>query len=187
MTKMSWKVCCGAKEGGKNVCSSKFLPGDGEEITRNRRCTGVCVCLCVMGQERLGKIRNKKEEGGCWGPCTPLGLPCMLIRNTRFLPPEFIITGADSLGWPEALHQHTYPTGCQHVSNLFFSSLSLSFNVSFNSQMTLSTTGPTVSESWAHPRAAWHHPLCPAAWLTDLGLSCSLVHVRRGEMFHSDL
>ena len=130
---MSWKVCCGAKEGGKNVLflqvSSRRRRGD---YKKQKVCVRVCVrerererkSEYVRGWERLGKIRNKKEEGGCRGPCTPLGLPCMLIRNTRFLPPEFIITGADSLGWPEAQHQRTYPTGCQHIGNLFLSSLS---------------------------------------------------------------
>ena len=40
----------------KMSCSSKFLPGEGEEITRNRRC--VCVCVC----EREREIEREREE-----------------------------------------------------------------------------------------------------------------------------
>lgn len=73
----------------------------------------------------------------------------MLIRNTRSFPPKFIITGADSLGCPEAQHQHTYPTGCQQISNLFFFPSPLSFNVPLNSTTDLTVKAePSSSQSW---------------------------------------
>lgn len=110
-----------------------ILAEEGEGITSNRK---------FMDVWDWGKKKNKNEEKGCW---VPLRLPCKLIRNRKPFPPKFIFTGADGLGWPEALDYSMYPTVCcQQISTS-------SFLIFPQIQPSLSTTGSTV---WAEHLAA---------------------------------
>lgn len=138
----------------KMSCSSDLLLGERQGDYKKQK-VHWCECVCVWKRQRkIGK--NKKEEKRCWGPFTLLGLPYMLIRNTRSFPPEFIITGADSLEWPGA---HTYPTVCQQISNLCSFSFSLLMFPPIHKQLSTPQSW-TLQQSQAHPRAAWHLFLC---------------------------
>lgn len=103
------------------------------------------------------------------------GVALCVNQKHKVSPLKFIITGADGLRWPEAQHQHTYPTGCQHISKLFF------FHLIFLCSLQPTNCSQhhrawTLQPSQADPRAAWHGLICPAAWQTDLRLICSLFH-----------
>lgn len=83
---VSWKLLCGEKEGEKKKtsCSSDLLLGARREGLQETEGALVCMCVC---RERLGKIRNKKEEKGCWGSLYASGVALYVNQKHKVSPP----------------------------------------------------------------------------------------------------